>query len=239
MDRKLTTALAAMGATALSLSMATTASGANPPPPTVTMTYEMNEAPGASVMVDSGTGGHDGQIGTEVETGKVVDGATGYHFPRLKPNTPPAHPEHNVIVPDTDDLDPGSGNYSVEIRYRTTNRFGNLIQKGQAKSSGGQFKIQLPGGRPQCYFKGPLGKDGVGWKHELNDGQWHTLLCVKTADSVTLYVDGIKRRRKVGPMGDINNTFPLSIGGKTKCDQIKVTCDYFGGDVDYVRITKG
>ena len=29
---------------------------------------------------------------------------------------------------------------------------------------------------------------------------------------------------------------PLTIGGKVDCDQVKVTCDYFAGDIDWVRI---
>jgi hypothetical protein len=44
---------------------------------------------------------------------------------------------------------------------------------------------------------------------------------------------------KNGVSGNLNNSFPMTIGGKPKCDQVKVTCDYFVGDVDYVRITKG
>jgi hypothetical protein len=205
----------------------------------VTINWQMNEARGATVMRDSGPLGINGKIGSEVTTGFSFGGATGYSFPTLKPNTPPPHPQHLITVPDSNAIDPGTGNYSVEIRYRTTNDFGNLIQKGQSASRGGQFKIQLPKGRPSCYYKGPLGRDGVGGKVPINDGQWHVLLCVKTATSVTFYVDGVKQGTKTGPMGDVNNSLPLTIGGKPNCDQVKVTCDYFGGQVDYVKITKG
>jgi hypothetical protein len=215
------------------------AKAAAAPAAVVTLDYEMNEGPGASVMNDSGGTGLNGSIGTEVVTGATFDGATGYRFARLKPNTPPTHPQHLVTIPNAPNLNPDAGNYSVEIRYRTTNPFGNLIQKGQSTTPGGQFKIQLPKGKPSCYFKGPDGRDGVGGKTLIDDGAWHVLLCVKTSDSVTLYVDGVKQGRKNGPMGTVNNTFPMSIGGKPQCDQVKVTCDYFGGDVDYVKITKG
>ena len=228
-------AFCAVSATAVAASLATVPAHAA----SASILWEMNEPAGATVMHDSGPLGINGTIGSEVTTGVTIDGATGYQFPRLKPNTPPTHPQHLVVVPDQTALDPETGNYSVEIRYRTTNAFGNLIQKGQSKSVGGQWKFQLPGGRPQCYFKGSAGKAGAGWKTPINDGQWHTLLCVRTPDSVTLYVDGVKRGRKVGPTGNINNTFPLTIAGKQKCDQVNVTCDYFGGTIDYVRITKG
>jgi hypothetical protein len=228
--------------TALSVSAACAAFGIAPASAaggTTVISWDMNEPAGASVMHDSGPLGIDGQIGSEVITGVAVGGAVGYQFPRLKPNTPPTHPEHLVVIPDQTALDPETGNYTVEIRYRTTNGFGNLIQKGQSHSAGGQWKIQLPGGRPQCYFKGSGGKAGAGWKTPIDDGQWHTLRCVRTPDSVTLYVDGVRRGRKVGPTGNMNNKFPVTIGGKQKCDQITVTCDYFGGTVDYVRIEKG
>ena len=49
----------------------------------------------------------------------------------------------------------------------------------------------------------------------------------------------MKRGHKTGSPGVINNTYDFTIGGKPNCDQIKVTCDYFGGTVDYVKITKG
>jgi hypothetical protein len=30
----------------------------------------------------------------------------------------------------------------------------------------------------------------------------------------------------------------MTVGGKINCDQINVTCDYFSGDIDYIRISK-
>src|SRR6476619_3408626 len=94
---------------------------------TASIQWEMNEAAGATVMHDSGSQGINGSIGSEVTTGVVVNGATGFQFPRLTPNQPPTHPQHLVVVPDQTALDPESGTYTVEIRYRTTNAFGNLI----------------------------------------------------------------------------------------------------------------
>jgi hypothetical protein len=201
--------------------------------------YEMNEPAGASVMLDSGASHWNGVIGSEVSTGVTVLGATGYSFPRLTPNTPPAHPQHLVHIPDSDALDPGGSNFAVEIRYRTTNDFGNLIQKGQATTPGGQFKIQLPGGKVQCYYKGTLGRVGVGYGVSLRDGNWHTLRCTRTGNLVELFVDGVRRDHKSGSIGTLSNAYDWTVGGKSNCDQIKVTCDYFGGTVDYVKLTKG
>jgi hypothetical protein len=205
----------------------------------IVIQWDMNEPAGATVMQDSGALGINGTIGSEVETGYAFDGAIGYRFPRLVPNTPPTHPEHLVRVEDRPELDPGTSPYTIEIRYKTTNPFGNIIQKGQSHTAGGQFKMQLPGGRPQCYFKGSNGRVGVGYKTPIDDGVWHVVRCVKDATAVSLYVDGVRVARHVGDPGNMDNTFPLTIGGKPACDQIKVTCDYFGGVIDYVTITKG
>jgi concanavalin A-like lectin/glucanase superfamily protein len=65
------------------------------------------------------------------------------------------------------------------------------------------------------------------------------LRCVRTTSAVDFYVDGVRVGHKNGVSGNLDNTFPLIIGGKPKCDQVKVTCDYFSGDIDYVKIDKG
>jgi Laminin G domain len=201
--------------------------------------WEMNEAPGARVMADSSGNGITGTIGTEVITGHTVDDATGYRFTRLTPNTPPAHPEHIVTVPDNANLDPGTRDFAVTIRMRTTARFGNLIQKGQSGAKGGYFKFQNPNGIVQCLFRGSTGSIAVGSGRTLNDGGWHTIRCERTATRVTMTVDGVVVARRNGTTGSISNTWPLSIGGKVNCDQIEVTCDYFAGSIDRVQLDAG
>ncbi|HEX9642665.1 MAG TPA: LamG domain-containing protein [Acidimicrobiia bacterium] len=207
--------------------------------------WQMNEGSGASTMVDSGPNGIDGNIGSKVKTGTSVNGAIAYRWDHTKPNTPPAQPERLVIVDDSR-LNPGTGDYAITIRFRTTHSYGNMIQKGQSKTKGGQFKWQIPNGKLQCLFKGvgPNGQIlkrgvGTGTALKLNDGQWHVARCERTATRVTLTVDGTFVRRTNGPTGNISNTWPLSIAGKTECNQIKVTCDYFAGDIDWVRIERG
>jgi len=198
--------------------------------------WEMNESPGAQTMLDSSGHGLRGWIGGEVEAGVWVGGATGYRFSRLEPDTPPTHPRHLAIVPDTSALDPGSRDYAVTIRLRTTEKFGNIVQKGQATANGGNFKLQIPSGIVQCLFRGSAGSLLVAAPRAINDGGWHTVRCVRTRAGLTLIVDGSPVARRSGPTGWIDNAWPLSIGGKTSCDQISVGCDYFAGDLDYVAI---
>jgi hypothetical protein len=73
----------------------------------------------------------------------------------------------------------------------------------------------------------------------MNNGAWHTVRCVRTASSVTMYVDGKQTRRTNRHTGTLNNTMPWTVGGKPNCNGGTVDCDYFAGDVDYLRLIKG
>jgi hypothetical protein len=201
--------------------------------------WEMNEAKGATVMTDSSGNGLTGSIGSMVTTGVGYAGATGYRFSYVTPNTPPAYPQKLVTVPENDLLDPGTSDFTLTIRYRTTHGFGNIIQKGQATSSGGQWKLQAPKGILQCVWTGSLRKAAMGSPTALDDGSWHTVVCENTGTRIGMSVDGGAMRWVAKTTGSINNSRPVSIGGKTSCDQVNVTCDYFAGDIDYVRIQKG
>jgi hypothetical protein len=210
--------------------------------PVLTADFEMNEPAGSTVMTNS-VGGVNGAIvpSSDITTGVDFDGATGYQWSRRPPNLPPAFPAHVIQVPDDSSLEPGSGytSFTVEIRYRTKEKFGNITQKGQSASRGGQWKIQNPGGIPSCLFK-----DGTGQrvatqvKSPLNDNQWHTLTCVLTRTRVTAYVDGVESSHHLGSIGSVDNSIPMTVGGKINCDQMAVTCDYFSGMIDYIRISK-
>jgi hypothetical protein len=201
----------------------------------VVANWQMNEKPGAKVMVDSGPRHLNGAIGTDVKTGKKVKGATAYRFPYLKPDTPPARPQHTVTI-NSSSLNPASANYAITFRYRTTHKFGNIIQKGQAKTAGGQVKIELPGGHVTCLYRGSVKRRAVKSSITINDGNWHTVRCERKSDRVVLTIDNSYKKKIMGWTGAIANTWPMTIGGKPKCNQVKVSCDYFSGDVDWVTV---
>ncbi len=201
--------------------------------------WQMNEAPGAHTMVDS-SGHVNGSIGSAVQTGLSVQGAVAYHWAFASPTMPPAKPERLVQV-HSSSLNPGSGNYTVEMRYRTTQHFGNMVQKGQAGSTGGYFKIENPGGHINCVFRGKvngtLKRKAVESPAVLSDNSWHVVVCSRIGSKLTLKIDGSVVDTASGKTGTISNTRPITIAGKLNCDQITTTCDYFTGDIDYIKIT--
>jgi hypothetical protein len=201
---------------------------------------ELNESRGARVAHDTSGRGNDGMIGSHV----VMNGSYGHwDF-----HSPGEHAyfgtRHLIVVPDAGNhsLDPGRGRFTVEIRFRTKESFGNIIQKGQAASPGGQVKLQIPGGRLTCMFKTASGTATAGSrKMRLNNNRWHTVRCVRTPTSVTMFVDGRRVSRSRHHTGNLDNSKPWSIGGKLNCGPGSGadSCDYFSGDIDYVRLTKG
>jgi PKD repeat protein len=209
--------------------------------------WELNEAPGATVAVDSSGNGFDGAVDPAaaahgLHTG-VTDGInTFYRWDNRTggPTALPVEEERVVQIPDNDQLDipDATTTYMLEFRFRTSKPYGNYMQKGQSTSVGGQIKVQGPGGRVQCLFKGADGtRVGTGSPTPLDDNQWHTVQCIRTETQVKEFVDGVRVAVKNGETGPINNKKPMVFGGKPSCDQVAVTCDYFVGDIDYVKVS--
>jgi hypothetical protein len=204
--------------------------------------WEMNEGSGATVMNDSSGNGINGSIGSAVQTGFHADGATGYHWAFTSPTQPPPKPERLILVNDSR-LNPGTGDYAVTMRFRTKKTFGNIIQKGQAGASGGYFKWEIPHGVLKCVFRGVVNgqfkRKELNSPTALNDNHWHTVRCERVGTTVKMTIDGSTTVQSNGATGSISNTVPLTIAGKSNCDQQSVTCDYFTGDIDWVKIETG
>ncbi len=231
---------AAVGVTALITSLSLAVAPMAVGDPVEQANYQMNEPGGATTMIDSSGNGLNGTIDQSgLDTGVAFGGAIGYSWARKPPESLPVAPERVIQVPDNPALDPRGDTFTVEVRYRTKEKFGNIIQKGQSRTVGGQWKIQNPQGRPSCLFKSPTRSGAIRSDIFLNDNQWHVLKCVRTATAVEIWIDGVFHKRKNGWTGVIDNKKPLVIGGKIECDQITVTCDYYSGMIDWVRITRG
>ena len=201
--------------------------------------WEMNEGSGATTMIDS-SGHVNGTIGSAVKTGVSVMGATVYRWPFASPTAPPPKPER-IVQANSNSLNPGSGTYTVSLRYRTTQHFGNIVQKGQAGSAGGYFKVENPRGQINCVFRGvvsgKLVRKAVTSPAVSSDGNFHVATCTRTSNALTLTIDGSVVDTAHGSTGNISNTRPVTIGGKLNCDQVKTTCDYYTGDIDWVKLS--
>jgi hypothetical protein len=203
--------------------------------------WEMNDPAGSTVMHDSGPNHLDGVVAADAASVGLTRNGSYYHWQHRAPNAAPAVPSRVVSVRDSPllDLTNATQTYTLAVRYRTTENFGNVTQKGQSASPGGQIKIQQPQGKPSCLFKGSIGRVTARTATPVNDGAWHTVTCVRSQFKVQEFVDGVLKSTKNGQTGTIDNKVALTIGGKLNCDQVNTTCDYFSGDIDWVKVSKG
>lgn len=210
--------------------------------PGTVLDLQLNEAAGATVAVDDSGMGNHGAIGSHVQmNGSYAD------WDRHPPGAGIYYgADHLIMVPDAADasLDPETSRFVIEFRMRSTDKFGNILQKGQAKTAGGQVKFQQPKGFVSCLFKGSGGRAAIKSSIATNDGQWHVIRCERTTSELRLYIDGVFNKRIRKPTGNVNNIKPWTIGGKFDCDTSNPdtgadSCDYYPGDIDWIRITKG
>jgi hypothetical protein len=121
----------------------------------------------------------------------------------------------------------------------------NVVQKGYSVGGGSQYKLQVDHllGHPSCVIAGTLGKagsPGPNWIYraepwiDVADGRWHNLVCTRTADRLTLTVDGVERAWvRVPPNLSIANPEPLRVGGKGPAKGN----DQFAGEIDNIFVT--
>lgn len=221
----------------LTVAQATTAAATA----TIEADWQMNEPAGATVMID-GTGHHTGAISPDASANGLALNGSVYNWSLRCPACPPAQLPRVLQVPDSSTLDipDPSMSQTIEFRFKTPKGYGNIMQKGQALDVGGQIKIENPNGFTQCVYIGAnRAYVAVPSPFRLNDNQWHVFRCVHTAKQIQVWVDGVQVATKNFVTGPIDNAQPFVIGGKTRCDQVKVTCDYYTGDIDWVRIYRG
>lgn len=203
--------------------------------------FDMNEAAGSATFTDS-VSGLVGTVGADV----VLDGTTHTFATHLPDGG--YFPGHVNVVPASQllhqTLNPGTGNFQFTIRYNTNYSFGNIMQKGQSTVAGGMWKLENPNRQPRCLFRGSNGQSRTGYLRDYDKGVrltrgWHTITCVRTPTYVQMWIDGVAQPRANGPTGNIYNAAPFSIGGKSQCDGgVRITCDYFVGQVDYIEFRK-
>jgi Concanavalin A-like lectin/glucanases superfamily len=188
--------------------------------------WQMNETSGQ--MTDSSGNGNNGDPKDVRQKGSkyVFNGSTSH-----------------VSVPDSDSLDPAEKDITLTARVKVTNTpmdddSYDIVRKGLAGRPGGDYKMEIKRaadptvGKLHCLFKGDGGKADIVARRDIVDGEWHTLECIKTSDSVVAKVDGRRGGTKSAAAGSISNATNVMVGAKT-ADPLD---DVFDGKMDFVSI---
>ncbi len=180
--------------------------------PTFIALWHMNETSGKT-MVDS-IGDHDGTL-FHVELG--LPGLSGFAYGFNGASS-------YVSVPSAADLNPGAANVTMTIHLQTTGTpppppaDWDLFRKGLYTSSGAEMKMEFQqSGQASCGFEGSHGYSELIAGPAINDGQWHTVQCSKTASTIEVIVDGVAYSQPAN-VGSITNTAPVVIGARPGSD---------------------
>ena len=189
--------------------------------------WQMNETEGQ--MIDSSGNNNNGSPTDVLQTGSkyVFNGSTSY-----------------VAVPDNDSLDPAEEDITLRARVMVPDEpmdddSYDVVRKGLAGRPGGQYKMEIKRaaadptvGKLNCLFQGSGGTVNKVSRRDIVDGNWHTLECIKTADSVVVRVDGRNGSTKAGSAGSISNPTNVLVGAKTT----NPFDEMFEGEMDFVSI---
>lgn len=206
---------------------------------TVIGDYQLDESAGSTTLWDSSGRGVHGSIGSDVRIAQRSGGITYHNFPYVSSNAPANPARTHLITQNHAALNPGSDNFAVEVRLKTTVNDGNVTQKGQS-GGGSYWKMELhDGGFAHCVFKGTKATVSLDSDDKVTNGQWRTVRCERLSNRVVMYVDGVEQSNQSVVTGDLTSSWEQVIGGKARCASDSVECDYFRGDLDYVRFEKG
>ncbi len=149
-----------------------------------------------------------------------------------------------VVVADNNSLDPGANDItltaSVKVKGEALDDDSyDVVRKGLVTTEGGDYKMEIKRmkadptvGKLHCLFKGSGGRVNKAARPDIVDGNWHTLECVKTSESVVARVDGGRSYTKAGSAGSIASSTNVMVGAK----RANPFDDVFDGSMDFVSI---
>jgi hypothetical protein len=188
----------------------------------------MDETSGTT-MVDA-VGSHNGVLHS-VQLGQPGFTGTDYGF-----NGSSSYA--NVPAASATDLNPGSANITFTIHLKTTGTpppapaDWDLFRKGLYTSGGAEYKMEFQqSGQASCGFEGTGGYAELIAGPAINDGQWHTISCVKTSTAIQVVVDG-QAFSKAANVGSIANSSDVVIGARPGSD-------WYNGQLDEASIQIG
>ena len=150
-----------------------------------------------------------------------------------------------IAVPHNANLSPGPADVTASVEINTTFMPGtdgfdfDLLRSAKGNP---QYKIELyprkGKAQAQCIFHGSVANTTLHKGPSLNDGAWHTIVCTKTADEVSLTVDGKvvgTRAITIGAIAHKSKT-PFSIGYKPTAAG---GADFFHGSIRNASVSIG
>ncbi|MGZ4276289.1 MAG: LamG-like jellyroll fold domain-containing protein [Solirubrobacteraceae bacterium] len=110
----------------------------------------------------------------------------------------------------------------------------DVVRKGQASPGASFYKLELfPGGFAHCSIGGSAGSQSVTADTiDLRDGDWHSLLCLKDDNSISVVVDGVAKT-KAATIGSISTSDSLAVGANLQAR------DWYDGLADDVAYGTG
>lgn len=225
------TAIRACAAVGLLMSAAVVSPQAASAAATQVAEWEMDEATGATKMIDDSGNDNTGTISSKVITGRTGHSGKAYEF---------KGDGGLVSVPDDSTLDPGSSAYTVSLYFKSSVKPSDsvgdydLIRKGLSTSSGGDWKVEvLQSGKAYCHFRGSSRSVNLTGDSNVVDGSWHKILCRTSSSGTRLEVDGDREASTSKRPGTISNSSILTVGAKNDHE------DETTGLLDEVEIVKG
>ena len=189
--------------------------------------WEMNDPPSSSTVSDSGPNHLDGTIkGGVTPDGNTLtfDGKSG-----------------QVTVKGATKVPIGSKPVTVSARLKFADVPGTDVGDYDIvrATPGGTFRLEVVARKNRtiaqalCFFNGSSAKANLVAGPDLADNEWHTVVCKKTDNAVTLTVDGNQVGSTSVKIGNITvSKEPLYIGSKPGGD-------WFKGQLDWARIDLG
>jgi len=145
-----------------------------------------------------------------------------------------------VGVLDDDTLDFGSGDFTVEVRARssTTKVDTDLIRKGSTNTANSWWKLEWGDAVTDNCVHWQVRVSGTNADIYYNtlspDDNWHNIAATRNSGSnqIELFVDSLSVVSGEGIAGDVSNSASMGIGSKDT-----YTDDFFDGNLDEVRLS--
>jgi hypothetical protein len=210
---------------ATSNATATVQAAPSPPPAGLVALWHMDETSGTTMRDSAGT--HNGTL-QNVGVGQA-GGFSGLAYGMNGTSS-------QIFVPNAADLNPGAAKLTVTIHMKATavpaTPDWDLIRKGVFATAGGEFKVEYqPSAQATCGFNTSTNYAELTAGPKLNDGQWHSVQCVKTSTSIQLIVDG-QAFTTAASLGTISNAVQVVLGAHPNAE-------FFKGSLDEASIQMG